>query len=87
VISNDTYVSEPRASNLFMEMVHSYLWDGSGVARGKISDVRHKRNYCGLCPRVAAPCHKQNYTLDLSCGTLQLSRTALIVNVVSVAVL
>jgi hypothetical protein len=67
---------------------HRLLWVGSGVVCGKITrGVCQWLNYCGLCPPVAAPCRKQNCTLNRSLGTLQLSRAALIVNVVSVAVL
>jgi hypothetical protein len=66
---------------------HRLLWVGWGVACGKISAVRHRLNYCGLCPPVAAPCRKQNCTLYRSLGTLQLSRATIIFNVFSVAVL
>jgi hypothetical protein len=53
----------------------------------KLSVAKLHTRYCGWCPPVAAPCRKQNCTLNRLLGTLQLSRAALIVNVVSVAVL
>jgi hypothetical protein len=85
LVFNGTCFSELRAS--YGKVTHPLLWAGSRVACGKISGLCHRLNYCGLCPPVAAPCRKQNCTLNRLLGTLQLSRNALILNVVCVAVL
>jgi hypothetical protein len=79
---------ECGVQSFYSKDLHPLLWVELGVVSGKItSGVRRRLRYCGLCPRVADSCRKQSCTLNRSLGTLQLPRAALIVNVVSVAVL
>jgi hypothetical protein len=84
VLSNDTCIKDFQ---LYGKGPHRYCRLVRGSYVETTSSVRHELNYCGFCPPVADPCRKGNCTLNLSIGTLQLSRAPQVVNVISVFVL
>jgi len=72
LISNDTCLSGPRVSNVFMAKIHtSYC----GLLVCGSHEEEYKVMYITSCfmPGVGDPFHKRNYTWNQSLGTLHLS--------------